>query len=85
MLTPMWAPLVLRSQGVREVTARSLKPQTGQGAGVLPTRPGGAAGPWNPFLGQAPQGAGTEDSLCAMVSAASWLKFKYRFCHFLPG
>lgn len=74
MLMPTWAPLVLRSQRVRGVTGRSLKPQRGGdgGAGVLPTGPGGAAGPWDPLLGQAPQGAGAEDSvfqeLCSQLA-----------------
>lgn len=86
MLMPTWAPLVLRSQRVRGVTGRSLKPQRGGdgGAGVLPRAQGELQAPGTLFWARPHRALGRR-TVCSRSSAASWLRVKYRFCHFLTG
>lgn len=78
-------PQVTEGQGgYREVskTRRPLCPGVPKTAGrSAPHGPQGLQTLRHSFPGQAPQGAGTEDSLCAM----SWLRFKSRSATFLLG
>lgn len=64
-------PQVTEGQGGYREVSKTTK-RRGWGSGSASHGPGGAAGPWDPLLGQAPQGAGAEDSvfqeLCSQLA-----------------